>query len=190
MKKATVITTLSILAAFGAGIANAGTGGDKMKRFEEADTNKDGVVSHDEMMAGVKVRFAEFDKNGDGFIELSELPKEMPVPEHMQERMDKHLERMKEKGKEISPEKLERMQNHKPSRIKFLSRHDKDGDEKISVEEFSSRMVKHFKHADANGDGNVTKEEIESMEHARGKKHGKRGGMHGGDRDHHKGGRR
>lgn len=152
------------------------------KRFEEADKDNNGIITHEEMMAKVQERFEEFDKNGDGFIELAELPKEMPIPERMQKRMEEHKKRLAEEGKEIPEAKKKKWEKRKPTRIKFIAKMDKDGDEKVSVEEFGRKMVKHFKRADMNGDGSVTKEEAEKAMHKHGKK-GKRG-MHGS----HKGG--
>lgn len=43
-------------------------------RFDMADANKDGKVSLEEAKAGQKARFAEWDKNSDGFIEDTERP--------------------------------------------------------------------------------------------------------------------
>ncbi|TNE65226.1 MAG: hypothetical protein EP335_05920 [Alphaproteobacteria bacterium] len=161
-------------------VAGAAAADDKPRdMFADLDTNKDGVITHEEAMAKVRAKFAEFDKNKDGYLELAELPKEMPVPERMEKRMEKMKERMEERaerrGEEFDPEDLER--RGKPTRIQFIARHDRDGDERVSLEEFADRAIGHFKRADINGDGKVTKEEAnEARSHHFGKKEGKHPG--------------
>jgi len=143
-------------------------------RFNTADTNNDGLVSHDEAMARVKAKFDGLDSNGSGFLELAELPKEMPVPEHMQRRMDRHKAKMKSHMENHKGDDAGKMQKHmrqrmgehdmrqgKLSRLKFVAKLDRDGDEKVSMEEFSVRAIKRFKHHDLDGDGNVSLAEIE-----------------------------
>lgn len=158
----------------------------KMKdRFKEVDSNNNGVITHAEMMARVQTEFAKFDKNRDGYLTLSELPKEMPIPEHMKDRLEKRADRMKERleeradrmGQDFDEEAFEdRLEQRKPTRIRFMARLDRDGDERVSVDEFSRRAVRMFKHADLNGNGEVTKDEADE---ARKMKHGKkRGGRH------------
>ena len=165
--------------ALSSGVLAGAHGG--MKRFEEADKDKNGTVTHEEMMAKVQEKFGEFDKNGDGFIELTELPKEMPIPERMQKRIEEHKKRLAKEGKELSDAKKKKWEKRKPTRIKFIAKMDKNGDEKVSVEEFGKKMVKHFKRADANGDGSVTREEAENAKYKRGKKD--KHGMHGEYKD-------
>ena len=41
--------------------------------LSEFDTNKDGKLSRDEVPDGLRARFADADKNGDGFLDASEL---------------------------------------------------------------------------------------------------------------------
>ncbi|MEX0300696.1 MAG: hypothetical protein AB3N28_16595, partial [Kordiimonas sp.] len=47
------------------------------------------------------------------------------------------------------------------SRLTYVARLDKDGDERVSVDEFAGRKIKRFKQADQNGDGSVTLQELE-----------------------------
>ena len=42
--------------------------------FMHADTNKDGIITRDELLAGVDARFAKFDANKDGKITAEERP--------------------------------------------------------------------------------------------------------------------
>ena len=180
MKKTTVLAALAAFVMIGAAGAHADDHEGGMKRFEDADKNSDGIVSHDEMLASVQAKFSEFDKNGDGYIELAELPKEMPVPEHMKERIEKRKAEMSDEQKERFEKKMENREKRKPSRIDFVARMDRDGDEKISLEEFSKRAVQHFKRADQNGDGEVSKAEAEAVKHHRDMKKGKQGHKGGG----------
>lgn len=181
LKKAIAITALTLVALPAAGADGGKRSEHFEKRFQEADTNDNGIITHDEMMAGVKRKFGEFDKNSDGFLALAELPKEMPVPERAQKRMEKRMERMKERaeanGHEFDPDGVPGKGRYgKPTRIKFIAKHDKDGDELVSLEEFSRKAVRHFKHADLNGDGEVTKSEAKKAMKKRFKK--KRGDQH------------
>lgn len=169
MKTATKVISVALAAL----ITSQAQAGDRGERFKEADTDGNGVITYEEMMATVKTKFAKFDKNGDGYLELAELPKEMPIPEHMEKRMKRHMERMEERaednGHDFDSEKMG--DKWKPTRIKFIARHDRDGDEKVSVDEFASGAVRHFKRADVNGNGEVTKDEIkEAMKQRFGKK--------------------
>ncbi|NVJ98462.1 MAG: EF-hand domain-containing protein [Alphaproteobacteria bacterium] len=179
-KKAIAISTLAIVAIPATHAASDKKDEFLEKRFKEADLNGNGVITHEEMMQGVQKKFAKFDKNGDGYLTLAELPKEMPVPDHVQERMKKRMERMKERAEEaerdFDPEDMPPMGHKgKPSRLHFVAKHDKDGDERVSLEEFARKAVKHFKRGDINGDGEVTLDEAkEAMEHRHKGKHGKK----------------
>lgn len=162
MKKTTRVSVASILIAAATIAGHAETGDQIKERFAKADADGNGVVTHAEMMEQVRARFSEFDKNSDGFLELGELPKLMPIPEHRKERMEKRIAKMKEKmakrGKDI-PEELETMPQ--PTRIRFVAKFDKDGDERVSLNEFARKATRHFKRGDLNGDGSVTMAEIE-----------------------------
>ncbi|MFC3050753.1 EF-hand domain-containing protein [Kordiimonas pumila] len=185
MKKTTVYTLVSVLAVLATGAASADGGGDKMEMFTKADKNADGVVTHAEMMASVQMKFAEFDKNKDGSIVLSELPEKMPVPEGMEKRLAEKKAKLEKEGKEISEEKLKKWEERRPTRVQFLARMDDNKDEKISLTEFAEPLVRHFKRADINGDGSITKAEAEEAGKHRGKDHhGKKGDMRKGDMEH------
>tara|TARA_R110002096_G_scaffold295347_1_gene489821 strand:+ start:211 stop:756 length:546 start_codon:yes stop_codon:yes gene_type:complete len=158
----------ALMASFLIGVASIGSfasiKGGMLEQFKLADGNRDGLVTHDEMMVMIQKKFNEFDKNGDGFLELNELPKEMPVSDMMQKRMGKRLKKMAKRhdGNEIQlRDHIEERFKVKHSRINYVARHDADGDERVSVEEFAGRKIKHFKRADQNGDGNVTLAELD-----------------------------
>ena len=179
MRRATVTSIAAILAA----TLTANVSADnhksnhgqamKMERFKEADLNKDGLVAHGEVMKRVKEKFDSLDTNGDGFLELTELPKEMPMPQpmlkHIEGRKAKMKTRMAERGKEDG-EMSKRMRSGMEgkskehgnlSRLKFVAKLDRDGDEKVSLDEFSVRALKRFKRHDLDGDGNISVAEME-----------------------------
>ncbi len=147
-----------------------------IERFNKADSNKDGQVTHEEMMSTIHKKFGEFDKNNDGYLELTELPKEMPVPRMMKEPMQEHLKKMaKRSGKDEAEiqERIEARFKKKQSRLTYVARLDKDGDERVSVDEFAGRKIQRFKRADQDGDGSVTLEELEEASAKMRRHHGK-----------------
>ncbi|WP_417461073.1 EF-hand domain-containing protein [Kordiimonas sp.] len=178
MKTSTKIISVALAALI---TSQAQAAGDRGERFKEADTDGNGVVTYDEMMGKVKTKFSEFDKNGDGYLELAELPKEMPIPERMEKRMKRHQERMEERaekaGRDFDADDMGG--KWKPTRIKFIAKHDRDGDEKVSVDEFATRMVHHFKRMDVNGNGEVTQDEAKEAMKKMKKRFGKKGKGHG-----------
>ncbi|MBL4790668.1 MAG: hypothetical protein JKY60_17020 [Kordiimonadaceae bacterium] len=148
---------------------------EKMDHFKKADANGDGIVTHAEMMAGVGKRFAELDKNSDGFIEFSELPEDMSsvlplrnIKKFMAESKRKMLENRSHDVEALRGMKKKKMHHRKPTRIHFIARLDKDGDEKVSLAEFAKKPTHMFKRADANGDGSVTSEEAAAAKMRRG----------------------
>lgn len=167
-----VVALMAGTSAFAAG---------KMKdRFKDVDANNNGVITYAEMMARVETEFSKFDKNGNGFLTLAELPKEMPIPERAKERMDERAERMKDRMEELADRRgqefdriafEERMEKRKPTRIQFVAKLDRDGDESVSLEEFGHRAIGNFKRMDLNGNGEVTQDEANE---ARKMKHGKK----------------
>lgn len=178
MKKTTVVSIAAVLSA----TAALGTAAKEpnhlpehiQQRFIEADSNKDGVVTHAEMMLQVEKRFNVFDKNRDGYLVLQELPKIMPIPEHKKERMKKHKEKMKQRmaGRghempegmpEAMPAEMEERfgARGKPTRLRFVAKLDRDGDERVSLEEFARKAARKFKRGDVNGDGSITLAELE-----------------------------
>ena len=147
--------------------------------FDQLDQDKNGIVSHAELMNEVRKNFAEFDRNGNGVIVLDELPEQMPLRgrgqhtlEKMKERFEKHAEKRGDKrGPRVSPEEIE--DRMRQSRIQFMAHLDRDENEQLDMTEFAAPMIKRFKRADINGDGSITADEFES---AQKRMHKKRGG--------------
>ena len=150
LKRAIHILALTTAAALPAAALQASgpDGGEMQNRFFQADTNGDGVVSHDEMLTRAQDRFAEWDTDGNGFLALEELPREMPG-------MGKRRMRHHESGEGDGEAK------RKPTRMRFMARLDNDGDELLSLDEFTAPMIKRFKRVDADGDGAVTQAEFD-----------------------------
>ncbi|GHF29761.1 hypothetical protein GCM10017044_26290 [Kordiimonas sediminis] len=171
--------------------------------FEKFDADSDGRITHDEFLSGSRDRFTAFDANEDGYLVLEELPEQMPVSEerkarrmeHKAERKAKILKKLEENGVENPEEHFEKMRKERKggregahpeqrrSRMSFIGKMDKDGDERVSLEEFSSRHERMFSRMDADQDGAVTVEEARSahatMRHTR--QHNKNTMKAGGD---------
>ncbi len=151
--------------------------------FQQLDVNNDQVVTHDELMLEAQKKFTEFDQNKNGAITLGELPERMPLSPraerriaHMKDKAEAREQagapRHERRGTHMSPD--ERAEKMRPTRIKFMARMDKNGDEQVNLEEFAAPLVKRFKRGDINGDGEVTAAEFEqSLEQRRHKRRGK-----------------
>lgn len=142
--------------------------------FETLDVNNNGVVTHAEFMSHNNKRFSEFDKDGDGYLTLAELPERMPLPARAQRRLELKQERMKNRMERrgLSPDDdIKEIEPVKARRMNFMARLDKDGDERLTAEEFAAPPLKRFKRVDGNGDGAVTEAEVEQAMFERGRKH-------------------
>jgi Ca2+-binding EF-hand superfamily protein len=128
-----------------------------MERFDAIDADKDGKVTEAEIAAFRAARFtaADLDKNGS----LS--------------------------AEELSAMQMAEMQTRMGQRAsKMIERLDGNADGQLSAEEFAEMGQKKspFERADADGDGAVSKAEVEAMIQKmadRGGKHGKHGRGHG-----------
>ncbi len=181
MKTPTIAVSLMVLVATSVGAQEALKRDFKAyakERFQELDVNRDGAITHDELMQQARQKFSEFDQDGNGIVLLEELPEKMPLSAKAQRRMERMQERREarqEEGKRAPARSLEAFaEKHQPSRIKFMARFDKNGDEQLVVEEFAAPMIKRHKKIDVNGDGTVTEMELdEALE--RGMRHKRRG---------------
>lgn len=107
------------------------------------DADGDGKISLAESFANESERFKEMDADGDGFVTGDEAGTaiEAQIPAET-------LEKMKARG---MPE---------PNEI-FLNRFDTNGDGKVDFEEFGRPSTESFKFVDTDGDGFLTKPELE-----------------------------
>ncbi len=189
-----LVSMISTLA--GVGVAAAQPAGGPGKHFEELDTNKDGTVTVQEFEAGAlarwtaadtnqdgkvtadefqaahqahaQERFASKDSNGDGLLQRSELAR---MPDEFFTKLDTN------KDGALSKDETTAMKNHfgrgGEERAKRLPG-DENQDGVVTKAEATAGAEKWAKKIDANGDGNLTKEEF-------GKAHPHRGhGFHKG----------
>lgn len=94
-----------LLAMQGGAWAHEGMGGNHENMMEQADTNHDGKISHDEFKAAHEKRmeemFKKLDANGDGAIDKDEMHKGR---EMMRERMKEHMQKRQEMNNQMQPE--------------------------------------------------------------------------------------
>lgn len=107
--------------------------------FTEVDTNGDGSITAEEFKAHRQARIAGLDADGDGFISQDELVAQMTT--HMQERVEAMA-------------------------AARMTAQDVDGDGKLSAAELAAPRMegRFFAHADADGDGAVSRDEAEAMQ--------------------------
>jgi hypothetical protein len=122
-KTALVVAIFGTILGFtGIGVAQTSVAGSGGSRFiQKFDQNGDGKVSMEEF-PGPQDHFTNLDTSGDGYIDASEAPQ--GPPHHG----------MKEGG--------------------FIQKFDKDGDGKVSKEEFPGSQEQ-FTNLDTNGDGTI-----------------------------------
>lgn len=142
--------------------------------FERMDRNEDGKVTLSETQSHAAARFDSMDLNMDGFLTKEELEEAHQArKQKMQEkRADKSEKPNKEGRPELTDEqKAEHHKKRSQRKEKMFERSDKDGDGKISREEFLAQGSQHFSKMDTNGDGVVTKEELgEKKKHSKKRK--------------------
>lgn len=118
--------------------------------LEKFDTNKDDKISEEEAFGGLKDNFEEHDLDNNGYIESEELD---TLP---QQPLDDREGEEEDRGEDFTKN--------------ILERHDKNGDNKISLEEARGGMKRNFKRHDLNGDGYIEGEELDTLpRHIRGK---------------------
>lgn len=148
-------------------------------RLASADTNKDGVLSTEELQANRaehrKAKFAREDKNGDGAIESSEVSPEKWARIQVADANKDGKVTEAELDQAIANKTLPAMEGHRHhgkghSPEAMIKRFDKNGDGKIQQAEVPADKSAWFTRVDANKDGVVTKDEIEAA-HARHEQH-------------------
>lgn len=170
-KKAIILSLVTgiSLAATGAAVAQKGPG--------RADTNGDGIITKEEVLASVKTRFAKMDANGDGKVSADEI--EAGKTEHKAKRFaqidtdnngsisQQELEAAKERrggkgradragGERRGPDGAKGRGGRAAGGLEAI---DSDGDNAISFAEMEAQALKRFERADANKDGQITAEE-------------------------------
>lgn len=114
--------------------------GKMSERFDQMDTNSDGFIDAAEIAAFKEAHFKEADKNGDGALDADELAAQ-------------HEERAKKRKAKAAERQA-----------KLIERLDTNKDGKLQQAEMSGgRMDRMMKHADADGDGRISKDEASKM---------------------------
>jgi Ca2+-binding EF-hand superfamily protein len=163
--------------------------------IERFDTDGDGSLAVTELPERMQKRFEKVDADGDGFVSADELTTAFESRQGNGERNGEGKGKAKGKGKGKEKDerggldKRERGEGEKGKRsmdpTKLLQRMDKDGDEKISLEEAPDRFKKNFSKMDANADGFVELAELktamETMRQKRGEKSQSKGKRNRGD---------
>lgn len=121
------------LAACGPAMAQQRDGGRMLEQLEKADANGDGAVSRQEFTSFRAAQFTRMDRNGDGFITDTDIPR------FVQNRLPP----------EMSGDNM---------RATF----DANKDGKVSQSEFVNGPSLVFDRTDTNGDGAVARTELEA----------------------------
>lgn len=133
MKRFVPLFALAMLAGPFAWAGHGGHGGDR--HFDKMDTNGDGLISAAEHAAGATAKFAKMDLDGSGTTDADEI-----VAAHEQMRKDREAEMAAEKVRKL----------------------DANGDGVVSSAEFGGAMQARFANADADKDGNLSKDEMKA----------------------------
>jgi hypothetical protein len=142
MKTASVALATMVLTATGAPTfaqpVSTMTGPEHSRKLmARLDADKDGKITREETEAARKQLFARLDRNGDGLVDEEEM----------------------DRARQAIIDRATMMETRLSMQWRNM---DKDGDGKVSAEEFQSRTVV-FDLADRNGDGAVTAEEIDVL---------------------------
>ena len=110
--------------------------------FGLLDRNGDGVITPDEMDAARKAAFQRLDANRDGVLDEDEFAQRNPDPGS------------------IAPPELEKQRKRDPRFVQL----DRNGDGRISLEEYLADGHDRFQRADSNHDGKLTRAEFDALD--------------------------
>jgi Ca2+-binding EF-hand superfamily protein len=107
---------------------------DPGKIFDSADTNGDGVITREEFHAARERAFTKLDRNGDGYIDKDDLSGRLAGRQKAQERL-----------------------------AQLVTQLDQDGDGRVSKAEFVDGPTPLFDRADADHNGELSRDEVAAM---------------------------
>lgn len=111
--------------------------------FGLLDRNGDGVITRDEMDAARKAAFERLDANRDGHLDEAEFAARNPEPDTP-----------------IAPPEVESRQKRDPRFVQL----DRNGDGRLSLDEYLADGHDRFARADRNRDGKLTREEFDALD--------------------------
>lgn len=174
------ITIAALAATLVAGVAMAQPGGHMERMFDRADADASGGITRDEARAALAERFARMDGDGDGSVTLDEFG-----PRHGKSGMGRHggggddarieqrFGRLDGNGDgavsldEMKAGAAAREERREAMRTERFAEFDADTSGGISEDEFVSGAVEHmFERTDTDGDGTVTRAEMEAARDA------------------------
>jgi hypothetical protein len=154
MKKFFVLTILLLLNVYlvAAQRPPRENGNQREEWFERSDTNKNGTIERNEFDEDADALFKSLDKNNDGVIDETEIPRPPAPPKPMSD-----IEAFGNAPKPPRPPKPPKMMPPP------FAMEDADDDGKLTRAEFDENMNRHFRRVDKNADGVISPDEINAM---------------------------
>lgn len=147
-------TAILLAAVFFGSHSQASDGTKHLRSFasmfvRKYDANHDGKLNGDEYPDRYRKYFGTSDANGDGYVDVAE------VSTQMEKLRDRWRERMQER-------KTEYRNRHAQRAVTRAFERDANGDGKLNADEASDIVTKEFGEIDADGDGYVSRSELET----------------------------
>ena len=128
--------------------------GDRNAIFDRLDLNRDGKLTAGEIPEPMQRRLSQMDANGDGAITRKEFA--AAVIKRMQNSRTAE-------GGQRSPQQGRIKPQREPNAATMFQRIDRNSDGRISLDEAPERMKDKFARMDANGDGFIDEQELNSV---------------------------
>jgi Ca2+-binding EF-hand superfamily protein len=127
--------------------------------FARMDANGDGVLSEADKAAHMAQRFAEMDSNGDGMLSQTEF-----IAAH-EARAEERAERKEARGERRGGERMgmRGMRGGRGGPDGMIKQADSNGDGQVTKAEMQTAALARFDKADADGDGTISAEERKAV---------------------------